>query len=75
MLLIVSMRCADMLNYSLNRHMECEQQIIVCILAECGPLWIEHEGVGALVFHSTTFSRLHTSHIAIVSIPGFIYSL
>ena len=43
--------------------------IYIYKLGECGALWGEREGVVRciIVFHSTTFSHLHTSHITIVS--------
>ena len=42
------------------------------ILGECSALWGEREGVVRciIVFHSTTFSHLHTSHITIASFLG-----
>ena len=45
------------------------------ILGECSALWGEREGVVwcIIVFHSTTFSHLHTSHITIVSFPGLLH--
>ena len=48
------------------------------ILGECSALWGEREGVVwcITVFHSTTFSHLHTSHITItVSFPGLPHLL
>ena len=63
-------------HYRISTQIGCPTLPLVCVLfnytrgMQC--IVGEREGVVwcIIVFHSTTFSHLHTSHITIVSFPG-----